>query len=128
MPADTATGRPLLDLLAVDKSLGADALRRIAAFADRVLTPGDLAAMLAYRIEMISKLGQEGEIGADRILGAWEKIGVFAVAVVQAQAGQSGTGGASVTIEWGGFRAPPPPAGRVARRSDPQVGDIVDAE
>lgn len=126
-PQDTATGRPLLDLLVCDKELAPDARTRIAAFAERTLTPADLAAMLAYRIEMLARLASNGELTADRLITAWDKLGVFATALVQAQASAVGVGGAAITIEWGGHVSPPA-AGRGERRSDRVVGDIVEAE
>lgn len=125
-PTDGATGRALVDLLLSDESLTAAGRKNIAEFAERSLTPGDLAGLVAYRTQKLVDAATDAPYVS--LATAWHNLSVFAVQVVQAQAQQSGAGGASVTIEWGGFRAPPPPAGRVARRSDPQVGDIVDAE
>lgn len=127
-PQDAATGRPLLDLLAADTALDPAARARIAAFAERTLTGADLAAMLAYRIEVVARLNQTGELTADRMITAWDKLGVFAVSVVQAQAANNGAGGADITVTFGGFQPPAPPAGRVPRRTDVAIGDIVDTE
>ena len=126
--ADTATGRGLVDLLCDDPSLSPHSVSRIRALAERVLTPGDLAGLLAYRVEKLRQGVEAGEISAERQIGGLDKLGVYATAVVQLQAAQTSSAGGTVQITWGGFTPPAPPEGRNSRPRDAKVGDIVDAE
>ena len=66
--ADTATGRGLVDLLCDDPSLTPHSVSRIRALAERVLTAGDLAGLLAYRVEKLRQGVEAGEMVA--VVGA----------------------------------------------------------
>lgn len=129
-PADDASGRALVDLLCADSSLTGAAVSRIRALADRSLTPADLAGMLAYRFEKLraAATAEKSELTVEREITALDKLGVFATSIVQLQAAQTGSGGAQITVSWGGFQAPAPAAGRVPRARDGVVGDLVEAE
>jgi hypothetical protein len=125
---DTATGRALVDLLMSDTGLSAAARETIAAFSERSLTPGDLAGLVAYRTQkLVDESGQEG-VTYSQLATAWHNLSVFAVQVVQAQTANNGAAGAEITVTFGGFQPPAPPAGRVPRRTDATIGDIVDTE
>lgn len=125
---DVASGRALVDMLCADDSLSAAAVQRIRNLAERSLSSADLAGLLAFRVEKLRQLVESGDLSAERELTGWDKLGVFATAVVQLQTATSTAGGASIRIEWGGHVPPPAPVGRADRKRDAKVGDIVDAE
>jgi len=125
---DVASGRALVDMLCADDSLSGAAVQRIRNLSERALSPADLAGLLAFRIEKLRQLVESGDLTAERELTGWDKLGVFATAVVQLQTASSSTGGASITIEWGGYRPPPAPVGRPKGRTDSKIGDIIDTE
>ena len=126
---DDASGRALVDLLCADKSLTVEATARIRALAERSLTAADLAGMLAYRFEKLraAATAEKSELTVEREITALDKLGVFATSIVQLQAAQTGAGGATINVSWGGFKSPTAP-GRVPRARDAVVGDLVEAE
>lgn len=126
-PVDDASGRALVDLLCADSGLDGAAIARIRGLADRSLSVGDLAGFLGYRVEKLRAACASGEITAEREITALDKLGVYATSLVQLQAAQSSTGGASIVVSWGGFEAPTAP-GRAPRARDKVAGDLVEAE
>lgn len=127
-PADTASGRALVDVLCADPALSKEAAARVRGLADRTLSAGDLVGLLGYRLEKLSAAVQAGEMTADRELATLDKIGVAAATIAQLQAAQQSIGGATITVSWGGYQATAPTAGRAPRHVDAVVGDIVEAE
>ena len=124
----STTPRSLVDVLCADDTLPEGAAERIRYLAGGTLSASDLAGLLAFRVEKLRQLVASGDLTAERELTGWDKLGVFATSVVQLQAAQTSASGAQIAITWGGFAAPPAPAGRPTRKSDPRIGDIVDTE
>lgn len=122
--------RSLLSAITADPRLTTADKKKITEAHEDGLTVQDLAALCVYELRLAQRLFEAGELAAKDVVVAIGKMTSHVAAAAQLGAAVGGSSGASISITFDAGSAPSSdrPEGQPRTPTDPQIGDIIEAE